>query len=100
MAVGGDTYYTRIIDERFPDFDSVIPKDNEKELVVNRKNLLSAVRRVSIFSNRSTHQIALVLTKEKRSQKPSCLSRVPIGQRKMVLESRELSIVATLAKVL
>ena len=66
MAIGGDTYYTRIIGERFPDFDSVIPKDNEKELVVNRKNLLSAVRRVSIFSNRSTQQIALVLTKEKQ----------------------------------
>ena len=58
-AIDGDTYFTRIIDERFPDFDSVIPKDNDKELIVDRKALLSAVRRVSIFSNRSTHQIAL-----------------------------------------
>ena len=64
MAVGGDTYYTRIIDERFPDFDSVIPKDNENELIVNRMALLSGVRRVSIFSNRSTHQIALALSKD------------------------------------
>ena len=62
---GEDTYFTRIIDERFPDFDSVIPKDNDKELLVNRDALLSAVKRVSIFSNRSTQQIALQLTPEK-----------------------------------
>ena len=62
---GDDTYFTRIIDERFPDFDSVIPKDNDKELLVKREELLSAVKRVSIFSNRSTQQIALRLTPEK-----------------------------------
>jgi len=62
--INGDTYFTRIIDERFPDFDSVIPKDNDKELIVDRNEILSAVRRVSIFSNRSTHQIALRLSSE------------------------------------
>ena len=62
---GNDTYFTRIIDERFPDFDSVIPKDNDKELLINKEALFSAVKRVSIFSNRSTQQIALQLTTEK-----------------------------------
>ena len=62
--INGDTYFTRIIDERFPDFDSVIPKDNDKELIVDRNEILSAVRRVSIFSNRSTHQIALRLSSD------------------------------------
>ncbi len=64
-SLGSDIYFTRIIDERFPDFESVIPKDNDKELTVDKNMLLSAVRRVSIFSNRSTHQIALRLTKDK-----------------------------------
>ena len=64
-SLGSDIYFTRIIDERFPDFESVIPKDNEKELTVDKSMLLSAVRRVSIFSNRSTHQIALRLTKDR-----------------------------------
>ncbi|MDP6725972.1 MAG: DNA polymerase III subunit beta [Candidatus Marinimicrobia bacterium] len=64
-AIGGDTYFTRIIDERFPDFESVIPQDNDKELLVNPSALLSAVRRVSIFSNKSTHQIALRMDREK-----------------------------------
>ena len=63
-AVDGDTYFTRIIDERFPDFNSVIPKDNDKELIVNRNEILAAVRRVSIFSNRLTHQIALRLSSD------------------------------------
>ena len=64
-TVGEDTYFTRIIDERFPDFDSVIPKDNDKELLVDCQSLLSAVKRVSIFSNRSTQQIALRIDNEK-----------------------------------
>jgi len=58
-TIGTDTIYTRIIDERFPDYQSVIPTDNEKEIRVNCTNLLSAVKRVSIFSNKATHQIAI-----------------------------------------
>jgi len=63
-TIGEDTYFTRIIDERFPDFQSVIPQDNDKAFTANQNELLSAVRRVSIFSNKSTHQIALRLNKE------------------------------------
>jgi len=58
-TVGTDTIYTRIIDERFPDYQSVIPTDNEKEIKVGCNKLLSAVKRVSIFSNKATHQIAI-----------------------------------------
>jgi len=63
-TIGEDQYFTRIIDEKFPDFDGVIPKDNDKNFVVEKKDLLSAVKRVSIFSNKSTHQIALNLNNE------------------------------------
>ena len=62
---GEDTIYTRVIDERFPDYESVIPVDNDKILNINRDDLLGAVKRVSIFSNKSTHQIALHLNEEK-----------------------------------
>ncbi|HIF27708.1 MAG TPA: DNA polymerase III subunit beta [Candidatus Marinimicrobia bacterium] len=58
-TIGTDTIYTRIIDERFPDYQSVIPTDNEKEIKVDCNNFLSAVKRVSIFSNKATHQIAI-----------------------------------------
>ena len=59
-----DVVITRLIDERFPDYDSVIPKDNKKVLNVSKSEFLSAIRRVSIFSNKSTHQVAINL-KEK-----------------------------------
>ena len=62
---GDDTVYSRIIDERFPDYESVIPADNDKVLAIDRNTLLSAVRRVSIFSNKGTHQIALHLEEDK-----------------------------------
>jgi len=57
--------YSRIIDEHFPDYESVIPKDNDKIVVANVNNLLSTLRRVVIFSNKTTHQISLSLGKEK-----------------------------------
>ena len=63
--IGEDQYFTRIVDEKFPDFDGVIPKDNDKNLVVEKKDLLSAVKRVSIFSNKSTHQNCAKLEQRK-----------------------------------
>ena len=63
--LGKNTIITRLIDERFPDYESVIPRDNEKRLEVERESILGAVRRVSIFSNKSTHQVALRILDEK-----------------------------------
>ena len=34
-----DLIISRLIDERFPDYESVIPKDNNNELKVNKKQL-------------------------------------------------------------
>lgn len=49
--------YTRIINERFPDYESVIPDDNQKEALANIDTLLSTLKRVNIFANKSTHQV-------------------------------------------
>jgi len=65
LALENDVIYTRIIDERFPDYENVIPKDNDKSLTIGRDDILSAVKRVSIFSNKSTNQIALRLSADK-----------------------------------
>ena len=53
-----DTIISRTISEVFPDYESVIPTDNNNELKVDKKSLLGAIKRVSIFSNKSTHQVA------------------------------------------
>lgn len=51
--------YTRIIDERFPDYESVIPTDNEKEVFADIDEMLSTLKRVNIFANKATHQVTL-----------------------------------------
>jgi DNA polymerase III subunit beta len=49
----------RLIDARFPDYKVVIPSDNPYKLTVNKSQFQSALRRVSVFSNKSTNQVAL-----------------------------------------
>ena len=52
----------RLIDARFPDYRVVIPLDNPYRLTVNKNDFQSALRRVSIFSNKSTNQVALTIS--------------------------------------
>lgn len=47
----------RLIDAKFPPYKAVIPADNPYKLTVNRNDLLSTLRRVSIFANKSTSQV-------------------------------------------
>ena len=49
----------RLIDARFPDYKVVIPADNPYKLTVNKSDFQGALRRVSIFSNKSTNQVVV-----------------------------------------
>jgi DNA polymerase-3 subunit beta len=49
----------RLIDEKFPDYKAVIPTENPNKLLINRLEFLGSIRRISIFSNKSTHQVRL-----------------------------------------
>ncbi len=49
----------RLIDARFPDYKVVIPIDNPYKLTVDRSDFQSALRRISVFSNKSTNQVVL-----------------------------------------
>ncbi len=51
----------RLIDGKYPNYEAVIPKNNPNLLTIDRNLFLSSVRRVSIFSNKTTHQIRLKL---------------------------------------
>lgn len=52
----------RLIDARFPDYKVVIPTNNPYKLVLEKSAFQSALRRVSVFSNKSTNQVALNIT--------------------------------------
>jgi len=49
----------RLIDGKYPNYEAVIPKENPNKLTIDRTQFLNSVRRVSIFSNKTTHQIRL-----------------------------------------
>src|SRR6187399_965393 len=59
---GGTELVCRLIDARFPDYKVVIPVDNPYKLTVNKSDFQSALRRVSVFSNKSTNQVALSIS--------------------------------------
>jgi DNA polymerase-3 subunit beta len=49
----------RLIDGNYPNYEAVIPKENPNVLTIDRIQFLNSVKRVSIFSNKTTHQIRL-----------------------------------------
>jgi DNA polymerase-3 subunit beta len=55
------TLICRLIDGKYPNYEAVIPKENPNVLTIDRQQFLSSIKRVSIFSNKTTHQIKLKL---------------------------------------
>ncbi|MFM8850117.1 MAG: DNA polymerase III subunit beta [Cytophagales bacterium] len=52
----------RLIDERFPDYENVIPSSNPIKMTINRTDLLGSLKRISIYANKTTHQVRLKIT--------------------------------------
>lgn len=52
----------RLIDERYPDYQAVIPQENPNKLTIDRNEFLNSVKRISIFGNKTTNQINIKIT--------------------------------------
>ncbi|HXG38536.1 MAG TPA: DNA polymerase III subunit beta, partial [Bacteroidota bacterium] len=63
FTLGNTTLTSRLIEENYPNYESVIPLDNDKTLTVSRDILLASVRRVALYSNATTRQIRFSLKK-------------------------------------
>lgn len=50
---------SRLIDEKYPNYESVIPHDNDKVMTVNREEIVAALRRVALYASATTHQVRL-----------------------------------------
>jgi len=59
--LGSTQLYSRLLEGPYPDYEAVIPQDNDKLLMADRELLSSAIRRVSILSNQTTHQVRFLL---------------------------------------
>ena len=56
----GDTILTcRLIDGKYPNYEAVIPNENPNILTIDRNIFLQSIKRVSIFANKTTHQVRL-----------------------------------------
>jgi len=59
FKTGGTEVYTRLIEGTYPNYEQVIPKDNDKKARVEKKSLESAVRRMAVVASDQTHRIRL-----------------------------------------
>lgn len=51
------TLFTRLIEGPFPKYQDVIPKGNDKRIVLKREEITDALRRVSLLADNLTHQV-------------------------------------------
>jgi DNA polymerase-3 subunit beta len=58
---------SRLIDEQYPNYEAVIPRENEKNMAVSKSSLLASTKRVMIFSDPDTRQIRFQLGKNSLS---------------------------------
>lgn len=60
--VGNTVYISRIIDEKFPPYESVIPKDNDKVVVIDKSEIEAGIKRVSILTSTISKQIRVAIS--------------------------------------
>ncbi|MFC2114362.1 DNA polymerase III subunit beta [Bacteroidota bacterium] len=59
---GDTTIVCRLIDERFPDYNSAIPVDLPNKMTINRHELIDSLKRIQIFANKTTYQVRFNIT--------------------------------------
>jgi DNA polymerase III subunit beta len=64
FSFGNIQMFCRLIDEKYPDFNNAIPTQNPNVMAINRQEFLNALKRISIYSNKTTHQIRLKLSQD------------------------------------
>ena len=52
----------RLIDGRFPDYNAAIPQNNPNKMTIGRSELQNTLKRIAIYANKTTNQVALHIT--------------------------------------
>ncbi len=55
----GAEFISRLIEGKFPDYQTVIPKDNYKTSIIDTKNFFNSIKRVSLLAEEKSHSIEL-----------------------------------------
>ncbi|PYU76482.1 MAG: DNA polymerase III subunit beta [Acidobacteria bacterium] len=64
FQVGHRLLISRILTGQFPNYEAVLPRDNNKNVVIERSELSDAVRRVSQLADQRSHAVKLAVSKE------------------------------------
>ena len=59
VTLGNIEIFSKLIDDTFPNYETVIPKENDKKLEINKNELANALRRASIFADVVTKRVRL-----------------------------------------
>lgn len=62
FTINGIEMTCSIIAGKFPDYKSIIPKNNTKIVQLNKAQFLNSIRRLSIFSDKITHTLNVSIT--------------------------------------
>src|SRR5207248_10602103 len=63
FQVGHRLLISRILTGQFPNYEAVLPRDNNKSVVIERAELSDAVRRVSQLAHQRSHAVKLAGSK-------------------------------------
>ncbi len=54
-----------LIEGKYPDYEKVIPVNDNKKLIINREQLITALRTISVVANKITQQIKIYIEQDK-----------------------------------
>jgi DNA polymerase-3 subunit beta len=56
---GGTQIFTRLIEGPYPNYEQVIPRDNDKAAIADRSQFTAALRRMAVVASEQTHRVRL-----------------------------------------
>jgi DNA polymerase-3 subunit beta len=77
---------TRLIAQKYPDYASVIPLENEFQMKVNTKDIHDSIKRMMLFSTSSTRRVKFSITKDALDISAEDLDIGASGEEKVVCE--------------
>ena len=54
-----DYFRTRLIEGKYPNYNAIIPTDSDKTAILDKNELLAAVRRVSVFADKARCEVVM-----------------------------------------
>ena len=65
FQMGKRLLVSRMVAGQFPNYEAVLPKENHRSVVLDREELATAIRRVSLLADNKSHTVQLVLDDNK-----------------------------------